>query len=854
NGAHANGHAGAQNGYANGAHLNGSAANDPSASGQAGTVDRAAAARLATPRPGGSAAQAPVAGQAPAGAPLGRAAVFDVVVEVIGSQTGYPAEMLEPGLDLEADLSIDSIKRTEILGELAGRLGLADGSGGELPESVVEELAAIKTVDGIVDWIVEHPGTGADGDIPGHAGPAGGGGGSPVLPAGAVPVQLAPPAAVPALAGAAVAAGGGHGPAMLFAAPATAAAVPAARPGGAAVAALDRAAVVDVVVEVIGSQTGYPAEMLEPGLDLEADLSIDSIKRTEILGELATRLGLADGPGGELPESVVAELAAIKTVDGIADWIVRNAAGQPARPAAAQPARAETFPLRRYVVEPELLPSPPSWADQLAGDDRLVAGGRFAVVDGGLGVGLALADLLEQAGAEVRLVDAEAPDLIDQLVGGAAADGLLWVAALDAAEGSAATLPAAFAALRAAVLGGTRRLVLASGLGGDFGRSRAGSERAALAGAGFAGLVRTIGQELPEITVRLVDVEPKEAPARLAEWLLAEMFAPQAPPVVGYRDGQRRAPRVRPADLPAGADSSSAPGWALAGLGPSSVVLLTGGARGITARFAVELARRTGAHIELVGRTPPPTEPESPVTAGAFDAPALRRALIESGLRRPAEIEARIARLLAEREVRATLTELGRTAASVRYHAVDVRDERAMRAVVADIYDRHGRLDGVVHGAGVLEDRLLRDKTPESFARVYSTKVDGARALLSALRPDRAPAFVVLFGSVAGVFGNRGQVDYAAANDTLDALAHACSGSVAGRVVSVDWGPWGAGDGAGRGMVSPELEREYARRGIGLIDPRAGVAALLAELGLPAGAPAQVVYMCGEVTAFHGAG
>src|SRR6185369_17623306 len=106
----------------------------------------------------------------PAG-PLARPIVLDTVVEVIGSQTGYPAEMLEPGLDLEADLSIDSIKRTEILGELAGRLGLA--AGGELDESVVEELAAIKTVDGIVDWIVARAPQAAPATAASIAAPAG---------------------------------------------------------------------------------------------------------------------------------------------------------------------------------------------------------------------------------------------------------------------------------------------------------------------------------------------------------------------------------------------------------------------------------------------------------------------------------------------------------------------------------------------------------------------------------------------------------------------------------------------------------------------------------------------------------
>jgi NAD(P)-dependent dehydrogenase (short-subunit alcohol dehydrogenase family) len=168
-----------------------------------------------------------------------------------------------------------------------------------------------------------------------------------------------------------------------------------------------------------------------------------------------------------------------------------------------------------------------------------------------------------------------------------------------------------------------------------------------------------------------------------------------------------------------------------------------------------------------------------------------------------------------------------------------VRDADAVGAVVDDIYARHGRLDGVIHGAGLVEDRLVPDKTPESFDRVYRTKVDGARALSARLRQDLQ--FFVLFGSVSGVFGNRGQVDYSAGNDALDTLAHLWSAGRSARVLSVDWGPW-----AGGGMVSADLEREYTRRGMTLIDPGAGVACLLAELAAEAGPP-QVVYMTGEV-------
>ena len=105
---------------------------------------------------------------------------------------------------------------------------------------------------------------------------------------------------------------------------------------------------------------------------------------------------------------------------------------------------------------------------------------------------------------------------------------------------------------------------------------------------------------------------------------------------------------------------------------------------------------------------------------------------------------------------------------------------------------------------------------------MFATKLAGAQTLALRLRDD--VRLVVLFSSISGAFGNRGQADYAAGGDALDKIAWALQRRIAGRVVSIDWGPW-----SGTGMAV-DLEREYSRRGIGLIDPARGVEALLAEL------------------------
>ena len=95
---------------------------------------------------------------APAAGPpvLTPEALLETVVAIVSERTGYPVEMLDPDLDLEAELSIDSIKRIEILGELAERVGLPGMDESGVDESVIEELALIKTLRGIVDWVEDH--------------------------------------------------------------------------------------------------------------------------------------------------------------------------------------------------------------------------------------------------------------------------------------------------------------------------------------------------------------------------------------------------------------------------------------------------------------------------------------------------------------------------------------------------------------------------------------------------------------------------------------------------------------------------------------------------------------------------
>jgi NAD(P)-dependent dehydrogenase (short-subunit alcohol dehydrogenase family) len=375
----------------------------------------------------------------------------------------------------------------------------------------------------------------------------------------------------------------------------------------------------------------------------------------------------------------------------------------------------------------------------------------------------------------------------------------------------------------AAVLG-VSRLGGAFGVDGGAPDGRAG-QRA------VSGFLKTMTIEWSEVRVKAVDLPAEIADLETAAGHIAdELYAADGLVEVGYRGGARTALAVVPAPL---ADRSE-----LDLIDEDSVVLVTGGARGITAEVAHALAERHRPMLVLVGRTPPGEEPAE--TVGVTDPAQLRRALLE--LRRrsgaelvPALIEADCRRVLAQREVRDNLARLARTGARVEYLPCDVSDADAFAGVIDDIYTRYGRLDGVVHGAGVIEDRLIDDKQRDSMMRVLTVKAGSARTLARRLRPERL-RFLVLFSSVSGRFGNRGQADYAAASEVLAGLAHELDRRWPTRVLAIDWGPW-----SGTGMVSDALEREFDRRGVALIPPATGCRRLVEELTRGRGGEAEVV-------------
>jgi acyl transferase domain-containing protein/NAD(P)H-dependent flavin oxidoreductase YrpB (nitropropane dioxygenase family) len=382
-------------------------------------------------------------------------------------------------------------------------------------------------------------------------------------------------------------------------------------------------------------------------------------------------------------------------------------------------------------------------------------------------------------------------------------------------------------------------LIAATGLGGGFASAGTAPDDFFPGHGGIAGLVKTLAREWPEVRARVVDLDPRGDVEMLAANLVSEFLAADERIEVGYLDRRR----VALAAVEAPLARVAPPGGGIE-LAPEEPIVVTGGARGITAAVAADLARRWRPTLLLVGTSPLPPEREDPATTAIDAGPALKAVLHDQLSRQghpfgPADLERAYQSLRRQREIRANLGRLRDAGATVAYSQADVRDAAVMRRVLDDWQHRFGPIAGLIHGAGVIHDRWLRDKSPEAFDRVLGTKIEGALTLAGLLDPE-ALRFAAFFSSVAGRFGNRGQSDYAAANETLNKLALWLDRRWAGRVVSVIWGPW-----SGVGMVS-DLEAHLGRRGLGMIPPAVGATKLGDELERGAKGDVEVI-VAGEL-------
>ena len=243
------------------------------------------------------------------------------------------------------------------------------------------------------------------------------------------------------------------------------------------------------------------------------------------------------------------------------------------------------------------------------------------------------------------------------------------------------------------------------------------------------------------------------------------------------------------------------------------VFLVSGGAKGVTAECITRLAQSHPARFIVTGRSQIIAEPE---WARGLENDALQKAAIES-IRQtsekptPAKVRKLMDSIESNRSVQNNLQRLRDSGAEVEYIAADVTDEQVLLEALNLIQKKWGPVEGIIHGAGVLADKRIENKTLEDIKRVYQTKVKGLQTLLKVIDESKL-THLILFSSAAGFFGNAGQSDYAAANEVLNQYAIQFSQNHPEcQVVSFNWGPWEGG------MVDEDLKKMFEERGVYVI-------------------------------------
>ncbi|HET9138362.1 SDR family NAD(P)-dependent oxidoreductase, partial [Actinophytocola sp.] len=325
----------------------------------------------------------------------------------------------------------------------------------------------------------------------------------------------------------------------------------------------------------------------------------------------------------------------------------------------------------------------------------------------------------------------------------------------------------------------------------------------------LTGLGPVIGQEVPNITCRLVDIDvPGCAAAHGGLAALAAEVVAEACTGITDQVALRRTDRwvqtferIRLDEVP----RERRP------LADGATVLITGGLGDVGVLLAEHLASTRGCQLVLTVRTPLP--PEEGWPAWLAEHPHDDRA---------------------SRHIR-TVQRLREHGVAVLALAADVGDPEQMAAVVCQARQRFGRIDAVIHGAGVSDARyfgLAAEMTDAQCQAHFAAKIGGLWVLDEVLGETDAPVRMTV-SSLSSVLGGLGFAAYSAANSGMDAYAR----TTAGRWLSVNWEGWGLRDEEDHPMPATTIKEYWMRpdEGVEIFERALAVAGRVSQLVVSSG-------------------
>ena len=851
-----------------------------------------------TPAPAAAPAATPVAQPAPVAAPavvapvsakpaaaLDEATVTKEVVAMVAEKTGYPEDMLDIDLDMEADLGIDTVKQAELFASLREHYGIAQQDGIQLKD--------YPTIRHCINFALNNAG-----------------GASAAQPAPQVTVA---PVAQPAPVVAPVAA------------PAAVAAKPAA--------ALDEATVTKEVVAMVAEKTGYPEDMLDLDLDMEADLGIDTVKQAELFAAMREHYGIAQQEGIQLKD--------YPTIRHCINFALNNAgaasAASVAAPApAAQPASqatvaaqatvapaAETAPAAQAPAQPvvverdnglpkihvatvqeavpaadkvekpseDMLTTNPTAPIKLheslaerperegyAGEhchekklrsvtvvapaplsereNRRLSKDRTVLIFADnsqlikayteeckeLGVKYHVFTTLKTRSKNTTIVNWESYEETEAALKEYAAEdpniqGIVYLLGASVKKFDKKASPHAeltkyvmplFIALRVFEKGLSNRadadtfFAVNTKIDGTFGYTT-DEEFNPISGA-LTGGVTCYRKDVYERTGaigKLLDFEPTATPDEMAQKTMDEVLHGDMRLMIGTRGGERSTILSVPVRL-----DRSQKRFDLAG----KTVIFTGAGRGIGAMLSQKLAAQYKSKIIVLDIIEIQEKTPLWATMNEAELAALKKQIWEDLKADPTQkatpvlLERAFGRVKDSITLYNNLQKLRELGSEVEYYHCDVMNSSMVKEVCTKIKAKNGRVDGLIHFAGLERSKLIYDKDPAEYYRIFDVKATSFASFL-ANNIVREKGFFAFASSIAGKYGNLGQSDYASANDYLAKSAFSLTNQgYRGIAIAMS-----AYKNVGMG-VRAGVETFLRSNGVDFVDPEDGMQIFLDEI------------------------
>jgi len=740
--------------------------------------------------------------------------VKERILDLVVAKTGYPKDMLDLDLDLEADLGVDTVKQAEMFAAIREIYNI--------PRDEDRKLRDYPTLAHVIRFVYEkRPDLAA-----------------PPAPA-SVPLETKIETALPAAS-------------SLASVVSVVESLPLEVTSSESATNCSAGAIEERVLNIAADVTGYPKDMLDLDLDLEADLGIDTVKQAEMFAAIRAAYNIPRDENLKLRDfptlKHVIQFAQDRSALVITPAQGKQAPGEekPKFPKAATTSMSAPDLLSfdaankipRRVPVPVLRPPLDSCKPTGVTLDR---GPRVIIMPDSARVAEALTQILKTKGVEVLRIEGapDAPALTDLLktwVAAGSIQGVYWLAALDHEGDLRHMTPAVWhhsVHVRVKLLYTTMRalyehiakpgtfLVAATRLGGQHGYDEAGA--VAPIGGAVVGFAKTYKRERPEATVKAVDFATAAKPAEVAQLLVQETLHDPGAVEVGYKKNLRWAIGLE--------ERSAADGQHGLTLNRNSVFLITGAAGSIVSAITADLAAASGGTFYLLDLVPEPDPSNPDIQRFVSDKDALKRDLFARIQARgeratPALVEKELAALERAHAALDAIQKVRVAGGTAHYFSVNLTDAEAVAKIITQVRERSGRIDVLLHGAGLDRSRSLAEKEPREFDLVFDVKADGFFNLLHAIG-DMPLLATVAFSSIAGRFGNPGQTDYSSANDLLCKITSSLRTTLpATRAIAIDWTAWDVIGMATRGSI-PKI---MATAGIDMLPPEAGVPLIRREL------------------------